>query len=84
MAPFYGWFSTVKATGPQLGDSLLFTTQSQGVPGTRLIDLRKRKDWVHIGATQWFWTSDPSIGNPVPEPLGQLGRHILNEKGQFL
>ena len=44
MAPFYGWgFNCLKATEPLQGDSLLLTTQSPGVPGTRLIDLRSMK-----------------------------------------
>ena len=23
------------------------------------------KDWINLGATQWFWTWNPSIGNPA-------------------
>ena len=28
------------------------------------------KSWVDFGATQWFSTTDPWIGNPAPQPLG--------------
>ena len=39
------------------------------------------KDWVDLGATQWFWTRDPWIGNPAPWPLGHFScdfpiRHV--------
>ena len=30
----------------------------------------KDEGWVNLGATQWFWTRDPWIGNPAPWPLG--------------
>ena len=33
----------LKATEPLRGDSLLFTTQSPGFPGTHLIDLGRMK-----------------------------------------
>ena len=36
------------------------------IPGTHFIDLGKMKVWVDLGATQWFWTRDPWIGNPAP------------------
>ena len=32
----------------------LFTTKFPGTPGTHLIDLRRMKGWVDLGATQWF------------------------------
>ena len=44
----------VKATEPLQGDTLLFTTKSPGVPGDHLIDLRRMKGRVDLGATQWF------------------------------
>ena len=59
-------FNCIKATEPLRGDSLLFTTRSPGVPGTYLIDLGRMKGWVDLGATWWFWTQDPCIGNPAP------------------
>ena len=37
-------------------------------PGTHLIDIGSLKDWVVLGAIQWFWTRDPWIGNPAPNP----------------
>ena len=33
------------------GDSLLFTTNSPGSPGTHLIDLGRMKGWVNLGVT---------------------------------
>ena len=33
--------------------------------GTRLTDLRRMKNWVDLGATQWFWTRHPWIGSSV-------------------
>ena len=36
-------FNCLKPTKPLNGDSLIFTTQSPGVPGTHLIDLRRMK-----------------------------------------
>ena len=66
-SPFsWMWFSCPKATEPLRGDSLLFTTQSPGVPGTHLIDLGRMKGWAYLGATQWFLTRDSWIGNPSP------------------
>ena len=57
MAPCYGWGSTVsRLQEPLGGDSLLFITQFQGVPGTNLIDLGRVKGWVDLWVTQWFWT----------------------------
>ena len=56
-------FNCLKATEPLWIDSLLFTTQSQGFPGTHLIDHRRMKCWVNLGATQWFWMWDPWIEN---------------------
>ena len=44
----------VKATERLRRDSLLFTTQFPGVPGTHLIDLERMKSWVQLGATQRF------------------------------
>ena len=36
-------FNCLKATEPVQGDSLLFTTQPPGVPGTDLINLERGK-----------------------------------------
>ena len=41
-------------------------TKFPEIPGTHLIDLRRMKDRVNLGATQWFGMWDPWIGNPVP------------------
>ena len=61
-------FNSLKASGPLLVDSLLFTTKSPGVPGTRLIDVGRMKGWFSL-ATQWFWPQDPLDWKSVPEPL---------------
>ena len=54
VVPFCGWGWTVSK--PLRGDNLLFTIKSPGVPGTQLIDLGRMKDWIYLGASQWFWT----------------------------
>ena len=55
-------FNFLKVIKPLRGDSLLFTTQSPGVPGTHLIDLRRMKGcgltWSHpavlnLGLLDW-------------------------------
>ena len=38
---------------------LLFSTQSLGLPGAHLVDLRKKNGCVDFGATQLFSTQDP-------------------------
>ena len=48
MAPFYGRGSTPS----RLGDSLLFTAKSLGVPGTHLINFGRIIGLVHLKATQ--------------------------------
>ena len=65
MAPFYGWGSTALRLEPLGGGGLLFTTKFPETPATHFIDLQRMKRWVHLGATQWIWTWDPWIGNPV-------------------
>ena len=47
-------FNCLKATEPLRGDSLRFNTWSPGLPGTHEVGLRGMKDWVDLGATQWF------------------------------
>ena len=55
MTPFYGWGSNcLRATKPLWGDSFLYTAKSPDFPGTHLIDLKKMKGSVDLGATQWF------------------------------
>ena len=43
MAPFMDGVNCLKATEPLQGDSLLFTTQSPGVPVTHLINFNGMK-----------------------------------------
>ena len=66
MVPFYGWGSTSSRLEPLRGGSSLFTTKFPEIPGTHFIDLGRMNGWVDLGDTQWFWTRDPWIGNPVP------------------
>ena len=69
--PLYGpflWvgFNRLKATEPLIGDSLVFTTQSRGVPGTHLFDLGSMKEcglpWSHPAVLN----PDSWIGKPAP------------------
>ena len=55
----------LKAIEELQGDSLRLISESPGVPGTHLIDLRRMKDWDDPGATLWFWTFGPWIKNPA-------------------
>ena len=58
-------FNGLKAKEPLHGGSSLFTTKFPKIHGTHVIDLRRMKSWVDLGATQWFWTLDPWIPNLV-------------------
>ena len=69
MVRFYGWASTAPRLEPLCGGSLLFTSKFPEIPGTHFIYLGRIKDWVDLGATQWFWKRDPSILNPALQPL---------------
>ena len=51
---------------PLQGGSLLFTTNFPEIPGTHFVDLGMMAGWVNLGASKWFWTWDPWIGNPAP------------------
>ena len=65
MVPFYGWGSTASRLEPLRGGSLLFTTKFPEIPGTHFINLGRMKGWVDLRATQWFWTWNTWIGNPL-------------------
>ena len=56
--------SYLKATEPLTEDSLFFTTQSPGVPGTHLINFSKMKDWnnLDLQATWQNWIQDHGLG----------------------
>ena len=77
MAPFYGWGSTASRLEPLQGGSLLFTTKFPEISGTHFTDLGRMKGWVDPGATQWFWTRDPWIGNPAPWPLDHCSINVI-------
>ena len=51
---------------PLQGGSLLFTSKFPDIPGIYFINLRRMNSWVDLGASQWFWTWDPWIGNQAP------------------
>ena len=61
---FY-WFKSncLKATQPLLGDSLLFTTKSPGVPDTSLDRPRKDERLSQAWSHPVVLNPDPSIGN---------------------
>ena len=84
MVPFL-WmgFNCLKVTEPLRVEKVTFTTRSPGVPGTHLVDLGRMIVWLYLGATQWFWTKDPCIGNPVPEPLGHFQTIIFKKAEIF-
>ena len=58
MAPFSGWGSAASMLEPFRRGSLFFTTMFPEIAGTHSIDLGRMKDWVNLGATQWFRTRD--------------------------
>lgn len=41
---FMDGFNCLKAIAPLRGDNLFFTTKSQGIPGTHLIDLSRMEN----------------------------------------
>ena len=51
VTPFYEWDSIAARLDSLQGDSLLFTTKLQQIPGTNLIDLGRKKDWVGLRVT---------------------------------
>ena len=59
---------------------LPFSIQFPEFPGTHFIDLGRMKGWVTLGATHWFWTRDPWIGNPAPYPIGQCSITKMHSK----
>ena len=66
-------FNCLKATEPLRRDSLLFTTRSPGLPGTQLVNLRRMKGRVDLGATQRFWTQDrlPAVEKYLDKSLNR-------------
>ena len=49
---------------------LLFNTQSLRLPGTHIVNLRRKNDRADHRDTQLFSTQDSWTGNPAPKPLG--------------
>ena len=66
MNSFYGWVLIDSRLDPLRGGSLLFIIQVTEIPGNHFIELGKKKEWVDLGVTQWFWKWDAWIGNPAP------------------
>ena len=54
-------FNCFKATEPLGGDSLLFSTEFPGIPGTYLIDLERMKSFVDLETTQGFRIKDSGL-----------------------
>ena len=94
MAPFYRWGSIVSRLQSHYEESLFFTTQFPGIPGTHLINLKRTKGWVDLRTTQGFWNWDPWIpldwkSSPLTtKPLPHLTiNHLtldLTQYGSFL
>ena len=84
MVSFYGWGSAASRLEPLRGGSLLFTTKYPEISGTHFTDLGRMKGWVDLGATQWFWTRNPWIGNPAPWPLGHCSIIAYNCYSTFV
>ena len=61
MAPFYEWNCLTATTTTRR--QFTFYHQALGSPGTQLINLRRMKCWVNLGATLWFWTRDQMGGS---------------------
>ena len=53
-------FSSLMATEPLWGDSLLFTIQFPGLPGTHLINFWQ-DGRLNLEATQQIWIQDPGL-----------------------
>ena len=68
MTSFHGWGSIDSWLVKPLRGGLFFPTKFSEIPGTHSwysgIYLRK-KPGVYLGATQWFSSWDPWIGNPA-------------------
>ena len=80
MGPFYGWGSTFSRLQSHCEETVYFLPLSpQEKPGIHLIDLRRMEDWVDLGATQWFSTWGPWIGNPAPKLLLYGIMHLLRK-----
>ena len=65
------WFHCLSSnfTEALRGSSLLFNTNFPDIPGTHLMNLGRMKDWVNLGATQWFWIWYLWNGNPAPKHM---------------
>ena len=61
----------LKATKLLWGDSLLFTTESPGVSGTRLINFGRLKGWnnLDLEAIQQIWLQDSGLEIQCPKHL---------------
>ena len=74
MAPFYGWGPTVSngSTGSVATTrrKFIFYHSFPRSSWYSIDGLRRMKGWLDLGATEWFTTREPWIGNPVPKPIG--------------
>ena len=60
-------FNCLKSTESLQGGSLLFIIQFRKIPGTHLINLRRMKGLLDLGATRCLSTQHHWIGNPAPQ-----------------
>ena len=74
-------FNCLKATEPLRTDSLLFTTQSPGVPGTYLINIgrMKRCDFT-LEPPSSFEPRTPGLGNQHPNHTKIIGKRYVKCK----
>ena len=54
---------------PLRGNSLLLITRFPVLLGTHLVNLRRMKGWVELGATKQFWTWNTWIENPTKRSI---------------
>ena len=57
---FYGWGSTISRLQSNYEETVNFLPLSSQQFLVPIL-----KGWIDLGATQWFWTGEPWIGNPV-------------------
>ena len=56
------WFNCLNSRATS-GRQFTFTIKFPEIPNAHFINLGRMKGWVDLGATWWFWTWAPWIGN---------------------
>ena len=64
--PLWMGFNCLKATEHYEEAVCFLPLKFPDIPGTHLINLRRMKFLVDLGATKWFWSWFPWIENPAP------------------